>query len=428
MPPCLDSTILIFFRFYSLRFLTALLLLAFLLPAQVAFALKASLGADGRIMENGRPLNGLPSFVGLAAGEQHALAIDQAGRVWSWGSNSAGQLGTGSFRPEHKPVAVVALKKIVAVAAGRRHSVALTADGRVWSWGAGQFGQVGNGNLDSFASQPLPGQVFLPVAIKALAVGDHHTLALGADGSVWAWGAGEHGQLGDGGKLDKAKPVKVRLKEPVEKIFARGSRSGAVDLAGKALSWGKEQQGRAVLLPRLVVLTAAWFRDAMPQSLAAAPSLPAVLPKAAAPASAATQAASPKAAPLAGAAHAPATATLPSSTGQVIPALPPAKAAVASPPLSSLPPVETVLIRGRVLLQRVGASHGLAGVEVRAGNTDCAISDSEGWFECRVSAGFSGTLRPLKSKYRFAPSSVSLDRVQTDMDSQQYFTAIYEPF
>ncbi|OGQ85324.1 MAG: hypothetical protein A2512_06205 [Deltaproteobacteria bacterium RIFOXYD12_FULL_56_24] len=433
----MTAAILIFSCSRFLRFLTALILLAFLLPAQVAFAFKASLGADGRIREYGRPLNGLPNFVGLADGEQHALAIDQAGRVWSWGSNSAGQLGTGSFRPERKPVAVEALKKIVAVAAGRRHSVALAADGRVWSWGAGQFGQTGNGSLDFFASQPLPGLVFLPVAIKALAAGDHHTLALGADGSVWAWGAGEHGQLGDGGNLDTARPVKIRLKEPVAKIFARGSRSGAVDLAGKAFIWGKEQQGRGALLPRRVALTAAWFREALPQSLAAAPSVPAVLPKAAAKAtakaaakaSAATQAASPpKAAPPAGAARASTAATLPPSTGKAIPPLPPAKVVIASPPPPLPPPVEKLLIRGRVLLQRFGASHGLAGVEVRAGNTDCVPSDSEGWFECRVAAGFSGTLRPLKSKYRFVPSSVSLDRLQADMDSQQYFTAIYEPF
>lgn len=422
--------ILIFSCSYSLRLLTVLVLLALLLPAQVSFALQVTLGADGRIMENGRLLKGLPNFVALAAGDQHALAIDQAGQVWSWGSNSAGQLGTGSFRPERKPVVVEALKKIVTVAAGRRHSVALAADGRVWSWGAGQFGQTGNGNLDFFASQPLPGLVSLPVAIKALAAGDHHTLALGADGSVWAWGAGEHGQLGDGGKLDTARPVKIKLKEPVAKIFARGSRSGAVDLAGKALLWGKEQQGRVALLPRRVALTAAWFREALPQSLAAAPSVPAVLPKAAAQASAATQAASAKAAPPAGAAHPPAVVTLTPSAGQAISPLPPAKVVVASPPPSPLPlpPVETVLVRGRVLLQRVGASHGLAGVEVRAGNTDCAPSDSEGWFACRVAAGFSGTLRPSKSKYRFVPSSVSLDRVNADMDSQQYFTAIYEPF
>ncbi|OGR01794.1 MAG: hypothetical protein A2505_10980 [Deltaproteobacteria bacterium RIFOXYD12_FULL_55_16] len=378
-----------------------------------------------------------PRFSVRVEGGQHTLAIDAAGQVWAWGSNSAGQLGSGSFRPEDKPVAVSGLKKIVAVAAGRRHSLALGTDGRVWAWGAGQFGQTGNGSSDHFASQPLPGLVPLPVAIQAIAAGDHHTLARGVDGSVWAWGANDLGQLGDGGKLDSARPVKVKLKEPVEKIFAQGGRSGAVALDGNILSWGGVQQGRAEVLARKVSRQAAWFRkDLPPATVEALPALPAA-PKATASVNAPTPPVSAKVllptASLKAAAQASVAPALsvpaplpamPAPVTSVLPSARPVSGAASSLPASR----EPVRVRGRVFMQGVGLSQGLAGVEVKAGNTDCAPTDNEGWFECRVSAGWSGTLRPRKAKYRFAPSSVSLDLVQADMDSQQYFTAVYEPF
>ncbi len=398
----------------------SLILLLFLFVVGVAFAGPRS-----------------PRFFVKAQGGQHTLAIDAAGQVWAWGGNSAGQLGSGSFRPEDKPVAVSGLKKIVAVAAGRRHSLALSADGRVWAWGAGQFGQTGNGSSNHFASQPLPGLVPLPVTIKTIAAGDHHTLARGVDGSVWAWGANDLGQLGDGGKLDSARPVKVKLKEPVEKIFAQGGRSGAVALDGNILSWGGAQQGRAEVLARKVSREAAWFRkDLPPAKVEALPALPA-----AAKATAAVNVPPPpvaakvplsvallKVAPLVNVVPAPSVpAPLPAIPAPVSSAPPSAKPVPVS--VSSLPASrEAVRVRGRVLMQGVGASQGLAGVEVKAGSTDCAPTDSEGWFECRLPAGWSGSLRPSKSKYRFVPSSLSLDRIQTDLDSQQYFIAVYEPF
>ncbi|HCC54572.1 MAG TPA: hypothetical protein DEQ20_06560 [Desulfobulbaceae bacterium] len=401
----------------------SLILLLFLFVVGVAFAGPRS-----------------PRFFVKAQGGQHTLAIDAAGQVWAWGGNSAGQLGSGSFRPEDKPVAVSGLKKIVAVAAGRRHSLALSADGRVWAWGAGQFGQTGNGSSNHFASQPLPGLVPLPVTIKTIAAGDHHTLARGVDGSVWAWGANDLGQLGDGGKVDSARPVKVKLTELVEKIFAQGGRSGAVALDGNILSWGGVQQGRGESLARKVSREVAWFRKDLPpakvEALPALPVLPAA-PKATASVNVTTPPVSAKV-PL------PAASLKVAPLASVVPSSPvPASSPVIPAPVSSAPPLakpvagsasslpasrEPVRVRGRVLMQRVGASHGLAGVEIRAGSTDCAPTDNEGWFECRLPAGWSGSLRPSKTKYRFVPSSLSLDRVQADLDSQQYFIAVYEPF
>ncbi len=85
---------------------------------------------------------GVTGVVSLAAGGQHALALDAAGRVFAWGDNSFGQLGVGSFDASGTPQPVSGLPTIVEVAAGPFHSAALAADGRVFAWGGNTDGAV----------------------------------------------------------------------------------------------------------------------------------------------------------------------------------------------------------------------------------------------------------------------------------------------
>lgn len=81
-----------------------------------------------------------------------------------------------------------------ALSAGTSHSLALASDGGVWAFGADEFGQLGNG-ISGAALTPVP---VLSGAI-AIAAGDRHSLAVQADGTVWAWGDGTSGKLGNGG-------------------------------------------------------------------------------------------------------------------------------------------------------------------------------------------------------------------------------------
>lgn len=382
-------------------------------------------------------------FAARAEGGRHYLAIDAAGRVWAWGENSAGQLGTGSFRGEDQAVLLTGPQKTVAVAAGLRHSLALAADGRVWVWGAGQFGQTGKGGHDHFTSQPLPLELKLPLPVKAIAAGDHHNLALDIDGRVWAWGANDLGQLGDGSLRDSGEPRKVPFKGKAARIFAKGKRSGLLSESGEALTWGGVSRNRAEKKPTPISLKIAWFNEAPPKAApetAPVALAPVKMPElTAAPQSAAqTKVVAPPPA-LPAPASPPKAATPPV---QPTVALPPAPAAGAphSPPPPSPAPIkaatnpspsqqpETLIVRGRVLIRTVGSLRGLAGVEVRAGNTDCSPSDGDGWYECRVPYAFSGAIHPRKAKYRFSPSAVSLDKLQTDLDGQQFFIATYEPF
>ena len=121
------------------------------------------------------PPPGGASLVALAAGDFHSVALDSAGNAWAWGENTYGQLGNGTTINSTVPTPVTMPPGTVfsAISAGAGHTVALDSAGRAWSWGAG----LGNG---STGSSPTPVAVSMPpyATISAVAAGYAHTLAL----------------------------------------------------------------------------------------------------------------------------------------------------------------------------------------------------------------------------------------------------------
>lgn len=152
----------------------------------------------------------LTGIASVATGKgAHSLAVAEDGTVWAWGRNTYGQLGNASAADSGVPVQVHGpagdgyLGDIVAVAAGNCHSLALRRDGSVWAWGYNNYGQLGD---NSTTSRSVPVQVagsggigYL-TGVKGIAAGRDHTAALLTDGTVRTWGynAGDVGRLGAG--------------------------------------------------------------------------------------------------------------------------------------------------------------------------------------------------------------------------------------
>ena len=175
----------------------------------------------------------------MAAGAHHSVAVDGNGNVWTWGSNSDGQLGIGNTTASFAPVQVSGLTNVVAVAAGERHTLALTAGGLLFAWGSNQFGQLGDGTN---ANSLTPIQVSL-TGVAQIAGGTRHTLALRTDGSLWAWGNNSLGQLGDGTITSRGTPALVSgLASGVTAIAAGQFHSLAVK-AGALFVWGNNSDG-----------------------------------------------------------------------------------------------------------------------------------------------------------------------------------------
>ncbi|MEA1888489.1 MAG: hypothetical protein U9N50_01735 [Pseudomonadota bacterium] len=102
---------------------------------------------------NGRPITGIYR---VALGDSHTLAITMSRRVIAWGSNSNGQLGDGTNAAVTGAATVVLsngqpLGNIMEISVGSIHSLALRADGFVFAWGSGENGRLGDGtNVDSY--------------------------------------------------------------------------------------------------------------------------------------------------------------------------------------------------------------------------------------------------------------------------------------
>src|SRR5690348_6973235 len=157
-------------------------------------------------------VSGLAGAVQIAAGSMHSVALTADGNVWTWGYNGWGQLGNGTWNWSLAPARVPGLGGVIAIAAGYGHSLAVKMDGTVWAWGHNGWGQLGDGNPATSGQNPgptIPVQVRGLTGVVAVAGGTIHSLALRNDGTVWAWGSNEYGQLGDGTTSHRSTPVQV---------------------------------------------------------------------------------------------------------------------------------------------------------------------------------------------------------------------------
>jgi alpha-tubulin suppressor-like RCC1 family protein len=137
-------------------------------------------------------LNGVLS---VAAGSYHSLAIMSNNSVEAWGANGGGQLGIGTSSDSSLPEPVSSLTSVTSVAGGSGHSVALSGTS-VATWGANSLGQLGNGNTTIIRSDvPISGVLTGAAGVTA---GGFYTVAWKSDGTVWAWGQNDSGQLGNG--------------------------------------------------------------------------------------------------------------------------------------------------------------------------------------------------------------------------------------
>ncbi|MDZ7814468.1 MAG: hypothetical protein U5N86_00225 [Planctomycetota bacterium] len=162
-----------------------------------------------------------------SAGGVHNLALCEDGSLWAWGWNDYGQIGNGKGGKEYskEPLPVRVSKpedmgNVLAISAGGTHNLALCEDGSLWAWGENDDGQIGNGKGgEKDSKELLPVRVWKPQGmgnVVAFSAGGAHNLALCEDGSLWAWGWNKYGQIGNGkgGKKGSKELLPVRVRKP----------------------------------------------------------------------------------------------------------------------------------------------------------------------------------------------------------------------
>lgn len=167
------------------------------------------------------------------------------GSVWAWGSNYSGALGDGTTVDSSTPVLTHLLPAAVQIAAGYDFSMALTADGHVWAWGNGAYtGQGLSYPSDVPVLVKSPSGTGALAHVVGIAAGMFHALALTADGHVYAWGENTDGQLGDGSTADSHLPVEVDGLSNVTQVGAGGGYTSlALTADGHVWAWGSNYHG-----------------------------------------------------------------------------------------------------------------------------------------------------------------------------------------
>lgn len=153
------------------------------------------------------PVTAVTTATGVAVGLFHSCAILNGGEASCWGQGGYGQLGN-SARPSYStlPVPVAGLTDVTALTAGDRHSCARGGTGTMSCWGSNSDGQLGTGTTN---------ESILPIAVPGvggathIAAGTGHTCAVLNDQTATCWGDGRFGQLGDGTTTSSNVPVLV---------------------------------------------------------------------------------------------------------------------------------------------------------------------------------------------------------------------------
>jgi alpha-tubulin suppressor-like RCC1 family protein len=186
------------------------------------------------------------SFTAISAGALHTMALKSDGSAWAWGFPTSGQLGDNqSAAGRSSPVSVVGNHTFSAISAGTNFSTALkSSDGSVWAWGLGTSGQLGQNTDTNNRSSPVSivgGHSFSAIASS---LGSALSIALkSSDGSVWAWGVGTSGQMGDGLLVSRSSPVSVIGGNSFTKIAAGIVNSYGLKSDGSVWAWGSRTSG-----------------------------------------------------------------------------------------------------------------------------------------------------------------------------------------
>ena len=188
----------------------------------------------------------LPATKNIVIGDQFMLALSAEGELYTWGSNSAGQLGLGHLDSVAQPELVRISARIVNIASGSTHALALSADGEVYGWGSNHYGQLADHPKNAKTKHAYiakPARISIPEKIASIAAGMHCSIALSSSGNVYTWGWNGCGQLGHGDLQSRSKPTRIAGLSGVRAI-ASGEMHMLALGQKRLLGWGSNESGQ----------------------------------------------------------------------------------------------------------------------------------------------------------------------------------------
>jgi alpha-tubulin suppressor-like RCC1 family protein len=170
------------------------------------------------------------------------IAIKTNGTIWGWGSNSSGIIGNSLVSSRQFPTQLNPDTDWATMSVGVGHILALKTNGTLWSWGGGGYGE--NGDM-------LPPTYFRdsPVQIGTdtwsfIATGYRSSYGIKPDGTLWAWGLNDKGQLGDGTTVNRMQPVQIGTDTDWASVAGGLQHAVGLKTNGALWTWGLNYYGQ----------------------------------------------------------------------------------------------------------------------------------------------------------------------------------------
>jgi alpha-tubulin suppressor-like RCC1 family protein len=192
-------------------------------------------------------------------GRDAAIALSSNNRVFTWGRNYEGQIGNGTTTEQSMPLEITANfsldedEVVEKVEFGYFHASAITSTGKLFMWGYNMYGQLGTGfGPDELSPVNITSQMILDPSdrIVETAMGTNHTLIRTEMGRIFATGGASHGELGNNSGVFFYAPTEITSwiildeEEEISDLIACSYMSGAITSSGKLLAWGWNNFGQ----------------------------------------------------------------------------------------------------------------------------------------------------------------------------------------
>lgn len=184
--------------------------------------------------------------IAVESGMLHTTFLTEDGGVWAFGFNNNGALGLGDETTRPQPTRLAALDDagIVEIENGNGVSFAIAATGRLFAWGSNGNGQLGTGDTtERLVPTEIPG--LAGEIVTGVSSGTSHTLVVTADGAVYAFGSNIDAQVDPSGTRRVPDPVRVEgLPDTIVSVTADGNTSFATTADGRVFGWGQSDFGQ----------------------------------------------------------------------------------------------------------------------------------------------------------------------------------------
>lgn len=187
------------------------------------------------------------AWTAIATGTQHTCGIGEEGSLWCWGGNNSGELGIGPPGAGERdyrryPSEVDAPSRWKAISAGLQHSCGIREDSSMWCWGWGFVGQLGDGRT---SSSPWPVRAGTDTNWVSISAGSQYNCGIRDDGTLWCWGSDSWGRLGLGeDRSPSLEPAQVGADTDWSQVSARAEHTCAVRQSGTLWCWGRGAEGQ----------------------------------------------------------------------------------------------------------------------------------------------------------------------------------------